>query len=436
MAKLKFDCKVLYEKTRKILPEKNTRLNKKRVLLNIKKLSNEIKCPFQILIWNYLDEGLIINDAKSEYFYNNIFKDELKKDNNPVMYTYFFMKFEGLEDLATLDMVSGKLEGGNTEKIYLHSLYDTPTLIVGETGTSKQLTAKIIHELSSRKTKPFLNINCVALSEGLFVSELFGYKKGAFTGATKDKDGLLKKADGGIFFLDELGKLEHSLQAKLLKVIEEKEFTRVGDIEPQKINVKFIAAVQPEDIEENRIIPDLLYRLGYPESAELPTLNKRLSIAPKTVIKNSLKKALIALNIDTSFSINDEALKKLTDYRYKGNYRELESILGVAVKLARLNKRDEILPEDLEKILKKDAVKAATEKTFRNVMLKDIIDYADKKKEAIVKNKLDEIYKTGKTLKTALSSEGMNGSHYDNLRAKFERIVGKKFLKKIRSKYN
>ncbi len=145
---------------------------------------------------------------------------------------------------------------------------------------------------------------------------------------------------------------------------------------------------------------------------------------------------MIALNIDASFSINDEAFIKLTDYKYKGNYRELESILGVAVKLARLNKRDEILPEDLEKILKKDANKTKeTTENYRNVMLKDIISVANEKKVDIVKNKLDEIHKAGKKLKSALSSEGIKGNQYNNERAKLEKIVGKEFLKEIRRKY-
>ena len=435
MAKQKIDLRVLYGRVEALLPKKITSSNKKKVLLDIKELSNEIRQPFQILIWNYLDEGLIINDKNIEYFYNEIFRDELKKDSNPVMYHYFYIKFNGLEDLATLDMENGTLfKEGNVKKILLHSQYDTPVLIVGETGTSKSIAAKIIHSLSKRKDKRFLNINIVAYPENLFIAELCGYEKGAFTGAINKKVGLLEEANNGTVFLDELGKLEPHLQAKLLKIVEEKIITPLGSSKSKKIDVRFIAALQPEDIKQNKIIPDLKYRLGYPDLLELPSLNKRLLIAPETVIKGSLREALKKLGISEEFSASNEAVKRLTDSTFNGNYRELESILGVAVKLARLNKRNEILPEDLKSILKKDAVKTeetATEKSFSTVMLKDIISLANEKKVDIVKFKLNEIYAAGKDLKNSLSSEGIKGKHYYNVRAKLERIVGKKFMREV-----
>ena len=150
-------------------------------------------------------------------------------------------------------------------------------LLTGESGTGKNLIAKIIHSTSKRQNTPFLSINCATLTEDLLSSELFGHEKGAFTGAVTAKQGLVEIADSGTLFLDEIAELSPNLQAKLLKAVEEGEFYRVGGTKPLKVNVRFIAATNQDVknlLSEGKFREDLYYRLNIME-INLPPLRER-----------------------------------------------------------------------------------------------------------------------------------------------------------------
>lgn len=208
-------------------------------------------------------------------------------------------------------------------------------LIYGKSGTGKELVAKAIHQKSQRKDHIFLPINCGAISENLIESELFGHKKGSFTGATEDKVGLFKAADGGTLFLDEIGELPLNLQVKLLRAIEDKEFFPVGAIKPISTNVRLIAATN-QNLEEKskngEFREDLYYRLNVVD-IKLPPLNERKDDIPLLVnhfitkyCKEMGKKVL---------GVDNETLRLLLNHNWRGGVRELENVIERAVIFAR-----------------------------------------------------------------------------------------------------
>jgi PAS domain S-box-containing protein len=200
-------------------------------------------------------------------------------------------------------------------------------LVEGPTGTGKDLVAKIIHNASRRKDKPFVKVNCAALPDNLLESEMFGYVKGAFTGADRDKPGRFQEADGGSIFLDEIGDLPLSLQAKLLRVLEDKEFYPLGGRELCRVDVRIIAATNQilEDlVREKRFREDLFYRLNVMQ-LELPPLKERRGDIP-LLISNFLKQYNITKGSAVS-RIAEDALDILLNYDYPGNIRELENII-------------------------------------------------------------------------------------------------------------
>jgi len=204
-------------------------------------------------------------------------------------------------------------------------------LIEGETGTGKSILAKYIHTLSSRRDKPFIKINCAAIPENLLESELFGYTKGAFTGATKDKPGKVELADGGTLFLDEIGDMSLYLQSKILHLIQEKEFERLGDIKSRKVNIRIIAATNrdlQEMIKEGKFREDLYYRLKV-ISIKIPPLRERKEDIPY-LINYFLEKYSKEYNRRIK-GISPEAMKVLLEYDYYGNIRELENIIERAI---------------------------------------------------------------------------------------------------------
>lgn len=204
---------------------------------------------------------------------------------------------------------------------------DCNVLLTGESGVGKNLIAKIIHSTGRRQTMPFLSINCATLTEDLLTSELFGHEKGAFTGALKMKPGLVEIADTGILFLDEIAEMTPVLQAKLLKVIEEGEFYRVGGTRPIKVDVRFIAATNQNVkrlIGEGRFREDLYYRLNIMELEIAPLRERREDIKPLTMyfLQKHLPRSRKKI---TGFS--KEALEVLQNYSFPGNVRELENIV-------------------------------------------------------------------------------------------------------------
>jgi transcriptional regulator with GAF, ATPase, and Fis domain len=199
---------------------------------------------------------------------------------------------------------------------------DSTVLICGESGTGKELVASSIHEHSSRKNKPFIKINCVAIPEGLLESELFGHEKGSFTGAIEQKKGKFEIADGGTVFLDEIGDMPLNTQAKLLRVLQEKEFERVGGIKPIKVDIRFIAATNknlPEMIRDGKFRDDLYFRLNvFP--INIPALRDR----KEDII---LMANYFLESLSSQAKISNSALQKIFDYSWPGNVRELKNVL-------------------------------------------------------------------------------------------------------------
>jgi Nif-specific regulatory protein len=225
---------------------------------------------------------------------------------------------------------------------------DSTVLIHGESGTGKELAARAIHKNSQRKDQPFMALNCAALTETLLESELFGHEKGAFTSAICQKKGLLEVAEGGSVFLDEVGELSLTLQAKLLRVLQEREFVRVGGTRPIKLNVRFLAATNKDlqnAVRENAFRADLFHRLNV-ISFTLPTLREHPDDIPLLAEYFAARYAK-RCNRDVK-GISAEARACLAQYDWPGNVRELENAMERAVVIG---SSSFILPEDLPETL-------------------------------------------------------------------------------------
>jgi DNA-binding NtrC family response regulator len=208
---------------------------------------------------------------------------------------------------------------------------DTTVLLLGETGTGKEVFAQAIHAGSKRSGQPFLAVNCSSFSKELLESEIFGHKAGAFTGATKDKKGLIEEADRGTLFLDEIGEMPADLQAKLLRVLETNEFIKVGDSKPSRVDVRIIAATNrdlQQDLESGKFREDLFYRLNV-FTISLPPLRERKKDIPE------LARHFLTLFADKTnkriSSIQSKAIEHLQFYEWKGNIRELKNAIERAV---------------------------------------------------------------------------------------------------------
>ncbi len=217
-------------------------------------------------------------------------------------------------------------------------------LVSGESGTGKELVARAIHELSDRKDRPFVVINCAGIPENLIESELFGYKKGAFTGATTDKEGLFEVADGGTVFLDEVGELPPAIQVKLLRVIQGRTFTAVGGTEEKTVDVRFISATNKDlekEIIEGNFREDLYFRINVIHIA-VPPLRERVGDL-HLLARHFLEKFSRDLGKDIK-KISAYAMDLLGQYYFPGNVRELENIIERSVAL---ETSSIVLPESL-----------------------------------------------------------------------------------------
>ena len=208
---------------------------------------------------------------------------------------------------------------------------ESTVLIQGDTGTGKDLLAKVIHSESHRKDRPFVKVNCAAIPDNLMESEIFGYVRGAFTGAEKDKPGRFSEADTGTIFLDEIGEIPLSLQAKLLRVLEDKAFYPLGGSHLKRVHVRIISATNrrlEQLVQERKFREDLFYRLNV-FRIELPSIAERKEDLP-LLIRHILRNQAAAMKKEP-VSISEEAMKQLLNYTYPGNIRELENIVEHAL---------------------------------------------------------------------------------------------------------
>lgn len=222
-------------------------------------------------------------------------------------------------------------------------------LINGETGTGKELVAHAIHYASNRASEPFVRVHCSALPESLIESELFGHVKGAFTGAVSDRKGRFELADGGSIFLDEIGEIPISIQAKLLRVLQEREFERVGGIKTIKVNVRIIAATHrdlPAMVEKGQFREDLYYRLSVFPIFVPPLIKRKADII---LLADHFMAKYATENDKTVTKFSDEALDLLMRHRWPGNVRELENCIERAVLLASGEMiRKDVLPSSIQ----------------------------------------------------------------------------------------
>jgi len=249
--------------------------------------------------------------------------------------------------------------------IYKVASTDATVLLLGESGTGKELVARAIHNLSRRITKPYLAQFCGSIPDTLLESELFGYKKGAFTGASTDKKGLFEVANSGTFFLDEIADISMALQAKLLRVLQNKEIIRLGDTQVIKVDVRVIAATN-KDLKqltkENRFREDLFYRLNvFP--IKIPPLRERRGDIP-LLTKHFIKQ----FSPDKEIIISSQVMRLLEDYNWPGNVRQLENVLQRALILCDTNK---LLPEQiLFEEASEDINFSGTLREFEKILLK------------------------------------------------------------------
>jgi DNA-binding NtrC family response regulator len=241
-----------------------------------------------------------------------------------------------LFDRFSMEGIAGKSQGMREALGIMKKVSNSPAtvLIAGESGTGKELIARAIHYNSLRRTKPFIALNCSAIPENLFESELFGYEPGAFTGASTRKIGLFEAANHGTLFLDEIGDMPLMMQSKLLRVLQDKEIRRLGGKEPIAINVRIISATN-KDLEKelirNSFREDLYYRLRV-VTIQLPSLRERKEDIPELV-------DFFMTRYNKEFGkrikgVHDSALRALSEYAWPGNIRQLESVIERAVILS------------------------------------------------------------------------------------------------------
>jgi DNA-binding NtrC family response regulator len=260
-------------------------------------------------------------------------------------------------------------------KIYdlIERISDTSSnvLITGESGTGKELVARAIHYNGTRKESPFVAVNCAAIPETLLESELFGYKKGAFTDAKADKKGLIFEANGGTLFLDEITEMPLTLQAKLLRVIEEREVRPLGDTNAYRIDIRCVSASNRDMeslIQRGEFREDLYYRLKVID-IELPPLRNRSEDIP-LLAQHFIKKFCHELKKNIS-GVSEVTFKHLLNYSWPGNVRELENVIQRAITLTR---HQTILPEDLPNTVMQEKEENLIEKGLRETYTVDQLE--------------------------------------------------------------
>jgi transcriptional regulator with PAS, ATPase and Fis domain len=234
-----------------------------------------------------------------------------------------------LQERQKIDSIVGRSEGIDKVRAMIRDLAEVQTtvLVTGESGTGKELVVDALHHFGERRNRPLVKVNCMALSENLLESELFGHVAGAFTGAVKDKVGRFQRADGGTIFLDEIGDLSPRMQLRLLRVIETMEFERVGDSSTVRVDVRVVAATNrdlPERVSEGEFRQDLYYRLKVVQ-IHIPPLRERLDDVP-LLVEHFRRKLNSKLGREIR-GISTQVASMFLDYPWTGNVRELENLL-------------------------------------------------------------------------------------------------------------
>lgn len=235
---------------------------------------------------------------------------------------------------------------------------DSTVLIEGETGTGKELVARALHQASARRTGPFIAANCAGLTDSLLGSQLFGHRKGAFTGAIDDQQGLFEAAQGGVLFLDEIGDIPHTVQTNLLRVLQEKEVTRLGETKPRKINVRVLTATHhnlSQDVAKGAFRADLLYRIRVAR-VHLPPLRERKEDIP-LLVTSFLAEGRASMD-KIIHRASPATMAALMEYHWPGNVRELKSTIECAIIHC---KGDTLEATDLPPELRREAVSLQTE---------------------------------------------------------------------------
>ncbi len=324
------------------------------LLRKIKELNSEIPVIMITAYAKDLDTAIkSINLGASNYlikpFSNEEFINAIKKVLNEKLESEKSISIEE-EDIISLKVNEVEIVGKNPkilkiiETIKKVANLNSTVLVMGESGTGKELVARAIHYLSYRKNKPFIAINCGAIPETLLESELFGHKKGAFTGAYEDKKGLLEISNGGTFFLDEISETSLSFQVKLNRFLSTKTFTRIGDYKPLTVDVRIIAATNKdleEEVEKGNFRKDLFYRLNV-IPIYLPPLRERKEDIP-LLVQYFIKK-YCRINNKEVFEVTKSAMELFKKYKWPGNVRELENIIE---RIISLETRNKIYPDSL-----------------------------------------------------------------------------------------
>lgn len=254
------------------------------------------------------------------------------------------------------------------------SAVDSTVLITGESGTGKEVVARAIHAQSSRKNQPFIKVDCASLAESILESELFGHERGSFTGATQRKQGRFELADKGTLFLDEIGNLSPQIQLKLLRVLQDRSFERVGGNKTVHVDVRIISATNVDlqkQVKEGKFREDLFYRLHI-IPIDLPPLRERKSDIPLLIQFFTRK---FSNKLGRAYSFSNESLSLLKNYEWKGNIRELMNVLERIFVLA---KDDIILPDDLPLEIRKSNDSNGLKKGLQNQTLSEALEEVEK----------------------------------------------------------